>query len=361
MRQECQRISTESRTTDIQIFDSVLSCGRGVASLDGMTDLQVRRVRFDFASTPVPFTWQPERPAFAMQCNVISFFAPGFEKLIVDATREAIPLMRRAEEVEEAEAYLRQEAQHSAAHASHVRALIRRWPGLAETRDEVVASYDRLTKIKPLAWRLAYAAIVEATFTPYFKVFLDHDDKLFRPGDDRVASLFVWHFVEEIEHRSSALVVYNAVHPSYFYRLSALPAVVNHVGEIMSIIGNGFEKHVPRECGGGYGRLMPKGFSYSAIRDSLAAARKVNKSRLSTYSGVPRRELMSMMVGLVRSQGPRHNPQHERLPAFAARWFAKYDDDPHVAAHWYSLAAHTDDRYPQEFPRYNRFRASTSE
>jgi hypothetical protein len=37
-----------------------------------------------------------------MQCNVISFFAPGFEKFIVDATREAIPLMRNPEDAEEA-------------------------------------------------------------------------------------------------------------------------------------------------------------------------------------------------------------------------------------------------------------------
>jgi ThiF family len=30
--------------------------------------------RFDFVSGDVPFNCQPERPAFAMQCNVISFF-----------------------------------------------------------------------------------------------------------------------------------------------------------------------------------------------------------------------------------------------------------------------------------------------
>jgi predicted metal-dependent hydrolase len=301
-----------------------------------MTDLRVRRVRFDFASADVPFNWQAERPAFAMQCNMITFFAPGFEKFIVDATREAIPLMRKPQDVEEAEAYLRQEAQHSAAHASHIRALVKRWPGLQQTRDEVVASYDRLTATKPLAWRLAYAAVVEATFTPYFKVFLDHEDKLFRPGDERVASLFLWHFVEEIEHRSSALIVYNAVHNSYLYRLSTIPGVVNHLGEIVSIIASGFEEHVPADDGGDYGRLMPKGFSYSAIRKSLAAAREVNKLRCSTYSGVPRRELLTMLVGLVRSQTPSHDPQSEKLPTFAAQWFAKYDDDPNVAARWYS-------------------------
>ena len=110
-----------------------------------MTDLQVRRVRFDFAGDDVPLNWQPARPAFAMQCNLISFFAPGFEKFIVDATREGIPLIRDPEVAAEANAYLRQEAQHSAAHASHARALIRRWPGLQDTLDEVAASFDHLT------------------------------------------------------------------------------------------------------------------------------------------------------------------------------------------------------------------------
>ncbi len=76
-----------------------------------MTDLQVRRIRFDFTGDDVAFNWRPERPAFAMQCNVISFFATGFENFIVDATREAIPLMRNPDDAAEAEAYLRQEAQ----------------------------------------------------------------------------------------------------------------------------------------------------------------------------------------------------------------------------------------------------------
>lgn len=55
-----------------------------------------------------------------------------------------------------------------------------------------------------------------------------------------------------------------------------------------------------------------------------------------------------MMVGLVRSQGPRHDPEHENLPVFAARWFAQYHDDPNVAAHWYSLAAPTGNRFTDE-------------
>ncbi|WP_046320344.1 metal-dependent hydrolase [Mycobacterium sp. UM_Kg1] len=304
-----------------------------------MTDLQVRRVRFDFAGADVPFLWQPERPAFALLCNAISFFAPGFEKLIVDATREAIPLMRKPEAAAEAQAYLRQEAQHSAAHQAHVRALVRRWPGLEDTVNAVIASYDHLTATKPIAWRLAYPAVIEATFTPYFKVFLDHEDKLFRPGDERVASLFLWHFVEEIEHRSSALIVYNAVHDSYLYRAKTILGVIRHMSEILAIISGGFRRHVPAEHGGEFGRLLPDGLSVRALRGAQSAARELTAPGQSTYAGVPRREIVAMLAGLVRSQAPHHNPAQERIPAFAGRWLDRYAEAPASAARWYTAGS----------------------
>ena len=304
-----------------------------------MTNLQVRRVLFELGGDDVPFNWHPGRPAFAMQCNLITFFAPGFEKFIVDATREAIPLIRDPKHVEEANAYLRQEAQHSAAHMGHYRALVRRWPGLKETMDEVVASYDRLTATKPLAWRLAYTAVIENTFTPYFKVFLDHEDKLFEPGDERVASLFLWHFVEEIEHRSSALMVYDAVHGDFPYRLRTIGAVVKHLGEIVAIVSRGFQKHVPASDGGNYGRLLPAGLTPRAMVSAARSARRMTEPNQATYAGVPKREFLAMLVGLVRSQGPSHDPAYENLPTFAGRWFNRYDEDPRSVARWYSVGA----------------------
>ncbi|OJZ75258.1 metal-dependent hydrolase [Mycobacterium paraffinicum] len=304
-----------------------------------MSSLQVRRVRFDFAGDDVPFNWQPARPAFAMQCNMISFFAPGFEKFIVDATREGIPLIRDPEVAAEANAYLQQEAQHSAAHASHVRALARRWPGLRQTMDEVTASFDRLTATKPLAWRLGYTAVIEATFTPYFRVFLDHEDKLFAPGDERVASLFLWHFVEEIEHRSSALRVYDAVHDSYPYRVKTIAGVVKHIDEILRIISRGFRTHVPECDGGKFASLIPNGLSFKALRATRRAAREMSTPDQGTYAGVPKRELINMAIGLVRSQGPGHDPAREILPPFAGHWFERFAGEPKSVSRWYTAGA----------------------
>ncbi|AOS94430.1 MULTISPECIES: metal-dependent hydrolase [Mycobacterium] len=302
-----------------------------------MTNLKVRRVRFDLGGDDIPFNWQPERPAFAMQCNLISFFAPGFEKFVVDATREAIPLMTDPAAIEEANLYLRQEAQHSSAHVRHINALCRRWPGLQQVADDIIASYDELTATKPLDWRLAYTAVVEATFTPYFKVFLDHDDKLFEPADERVASLFMWHFVEEIEHRSSALVVYNAIRNDFRFRAKTIPSVIKHLGTILAIAHEGFRKHVPAEDGGELARLFPKGFSVKALRDSMKAAKELQRPDQATYAGVPKREMLAMLKGLVIAQGPNHDPELEVLPDLAGRWFKRFDEEPKSAAHWYTV------------------------
>jgi hypothetical protein len=220
---------------------------------------------------------------------------------------------------------------------SHFRALARRWPGLQETLDEVVASYDRLTATKPLAWRLAYTAVIENTFTPYFKVFLDHEDKLFEPGDERVASLFIWHFCEEIEHRSSALMVYDAVHGDFPYRARTIGAVVKHLGEILSIVSRGFQKHVPAADGGDYGQLLPRGMTPRAMLASARAARRLTDPGQGTYAGVPKKEMIGMLTGLVRSQGPSHDPAYENLPPFAGQWFDRYEQEPKSAARWYSV------------------------
>ena len=200
----------------------------------------------------------------------------------------------------------------------------------------MTASFDRLTATKPLAWRLGYTAVVEATFTPYFKVFLDHEDKLFAPGDERVASLFLWHFVEEIEHRSSAIRVYDAVHDSYLYRLRTIGGVVRHISEVIGIISRGFRAHVPAADGGEFAALLPENLSPRGLRAAQRAAAELSTPGQATYAGVPKRELLAMLVGLIRSQGPSHDPATELLPPFAARWFERFDEEPKSAARWYS-------------------------
>ncbi|MFI6364347.1 metal-dependent hydrolase [Nocardia sp. NPDC050630] len=301
-----------------------------------MTDLQVRKMRFAFADYDVPFLWNEKNPAFSSMANAVSFLAIGFEKMIVNMIREAMPRITDPEVAEEADAFVRQEGQHSTAHRQHANGLIRRYPGLQETLNEVIAEFDRLTTHTSLEYRLAYTADLEATFTPVFKLMLDNDSTLFRPGDDRVASLFIWHFVEEVEHRSSALIIFDSIVGSDTYRMRMAPSIFRHVMKVIKVACAGFNKHVPQD---------DRHIDALAMFATHRAAQKLRKLlRLPVEDNGPMSrafddlrlgEQLTALVGVVRSQLPRHNPDHEKLPALADVWFERYNAGYDVS-HWYT-------------------------
>lgn len=301
-----------------------------------MTDLVVRRPKFDFTDG-VPWAWHPQNPAFSHFMNATSMIAICFEQFIVAAVQEAKPLITDPEVAAEATAFLRQEAQHSSTHRKHVSALIKQYPGLQQTFDEATASYDRITATTPLEYRLAYVADLEATFTPFFKMLLDNEQTLFRPGDERVASLLMWHFVEEVEHRSSALVIYDAVVGKKWYRTRVLPRIVKHLLEITSIVAHGVNAHVPLADRSIDARTMMPGYG---LRERLRRVLPTrNPGALPAapppFAQVPRRQFLTTTRRVLLSQTPFHDPADEPLPEFADRWLARWDAGGDVTR-WYS-------------------------
>lgn len=302
-----------------------------------MTNLQVRKMRFAFADYDVPFLWNEENPAFSSMANAVSFLAIGFEKMIVNLIREVEPRITDPSVAEEANAFMYQEGQHSTAHRQHVKGLIKAYPGLQDTLDEVIAAFDKLTAETSLEYRLAYTADLEATFTPVFKLMLDNDTHLFRPGDDRVASLFIWHFVEEVEHRSSALIIFDAVVGSDWYRMKQAPSVFAHVLDVIAIACQGFNEHVPLEE-----RKIDAMSMFAKHRRKQNWRRRLPFLEYEDHGPMPRafdvlplREQLVALAGVVRSQLPKHNPDNEKLPDLADVWFRRFDEGYDVSL-WYT-------------------------
>ncbi|TCN49085.1 putative metal-dependent hydrolase [Rhodococcus sp. SMB37] len=302
-----------------------------------MTNLHVRKMRFAFEDYDVPFLWNPENPAFSSMANAVSFLAVGFEKMIVQMITEAKPQFADDTVAEEADAFMRQEGQHSTAHRQHVRALIKRYPGLQETLDDVIGAYDKLTAETSLKYRLAYTADLEATFTPVFKLMLDNDASLFRPGDDRVASLFIWHFVEEVEHRSSALIIFDSVIGSDVYRMRVAASVFKHVLDVIRIACAGFNKHVPIED-----RKIDALSMFASYRRKQKLLEVIPGLQAANAGPMPRafddlglKEQLIALRGIIRSQMPKHNPEHEDLPELAGVWFERFDAGYDVTK-WYT-------------------------
>lgn len=300
-----------------------------------MTQLQPRKMDFGFESADVPFCWNPQNPAWSSMSNAVSFLAVGFEKMIVKLIMQLKPVLTDPEVAAEAVAFMRQEGHHSTAHRQHVKALIAQYPGLQNTLDAVIGEFDLLTEATSTDYRLAYTADLEATFTPVFKLMLDHEATLFRPGDDRVASLFLWHFVEEVEHRSSALILFNALVGNELYRMRMAPSIFAHVMKVIRIACAGFNQHVP------LARRKVDSLS-------MFASHRVKQRVLTTvapyltkgpmpraFDGLPRGEQLTALAGVFRSQLPGHDPGDEKLPALAGEWFARYDAG-YDCTRWYT-------------------------
>lgn len=297
-----------------------------------MTSLVVRRPPFPIEAS-VPFQWQPANPSFGLFGNAFTFLAIAFERYIVAATREAMPRITDPAVAEEADAFLRQEAQHARAHRLHANAMMAQYPGLEETFAATNAAYDELLEREDVEFHLAYVANLEATFTPLFKMVFDNRRQLFAGGDERVGTLLLWHFVEEIEHRSSALLIHHHVTPDRWYRIRKVRKVFEHVAGVYKLILAGFEKHVPLDDRRiATSAVGPSGLWLGELSARLPVVRR-RRGRPSMLSHVPGRDLRTMVWQLAKSQTPGHDPAHEPLPTWVDEWHAAYDSGADVTTY----------------------------
>lgn len=294
-----------------------------------MTDLVVRKIRWEFDAT-VPFLWQPCNPNFSLFCNVFTFIAVPFERYLIKALRTAQDRFDESPEIAaEADAFLRQEGQHAAAHRKHMAALIEQYPGLQRGYDAATQSFDDLIATHPVEFHAAYIANLEATCTPLFKVILDNRDSLFGGSDGRVAALMMWHFVEEIEHRSSGLILYRHLTDDPWYRVRQVRSTFRHIGEVAAGIARVVDEVVPFEQRRTSAeelmsiRLLVDEFSYRGPGGRRRKARRRGPATL--FGTVPTGDLATMVWRLALSQLPNHNPAAQPLPAWADTWMAEYD------------------------------------
>ncbi|HET9117258.1 MAG TPA: metal-dependent hydrolase [Pseudonocardiaceae bacterium] len=272
-----------------------------------MSDLQVRQLPFDFDG--VEFLWNPANPAFSVFANCVSFWVIGLERYLVRIMKDADEHISDPRVRQEAKLFMQQEAVHAKTHRRHVKALIDRYPALQAALESAVASYDDLYQRRDLRYHLAYAAALEGTFTPVFGTIIDYRDSLFFHGDARVASLFLWHFCEEIEHRSSAVTVYDDVVGDHQYKAQVFPSVVMHVDRGFESLLGDFQRSVPGEAG--------------ANHYGSRAARLLGR-RANPFATIPVHRRLRMAGRAIASIRPGYDHDHQPIPAWTETWFSNY-------------------------------------
>lgn len=252
-----------------------------------------------------------------------------FEGYIIKALRRAQDSFDESPSgAAEADAFLRQEGQHAAAHRQHMTALVARYPGLERAYDDATRAFDRLIDEHPVEFHAAYIANLEATFTPLFKVVLDNGESLFAGSDQRAASLMTWRFVEEIEHRSSGLILYRHLNPDPWYRVKRVRDTFRHIGDVTAEIARTNGEVVPFADRGESAQelmsivLLVDEFTY---RGPGGARRRTRRGGCPTlFNSVPTGDVAKMVWRVVLSQAPNHDPGEQPLPDWANTWMAEY-------------------------------------
>jgi predicted metal-dependent hydrolase len=126
--------------------------------------------------------------------------------------------------------YVAQEATHFRQHRKFNDELkARGYRSIEAIEARLAAEYTHLGAARSLAFNLAYAEGFESMALAIGQMLIEDRDFLFGGSESGVASLVLWHFVEEIEHKNVAYDVFEHVAGGYFRRIHGLLYATSHI------------------------------------------------------------------------------------------------------------------------------------
>ncbi len=256
----------------------------------------VRKIPFEFSNDMSP-AWHPTQPEWSHMVNGASLAMPYLEPFLIKNVREALPEIDDEQLAESARNFMGQEAQHFTNHRRYNEMLKRNgYPDLAEVEAEMAADYKRL-ELRPLRWRLAYTAGFETMTIGLTEWLITQRESLFAGADPTVASLVLWHMVEETEHKTVAFDVYQHLFGDYRARVMGLIYAAWHVAA--------FSRRA-------YMRMLKHDGAWHDARSRVRLWRMVW------------RFYRNIAPALLRSLAPGHHPRDTADPLWVSQWREAY-------------------------------------
>lgn len=272
---------------------------------DAEKTLQVRRVPFTFSPADTGH-WNKSKPEFSQIVNSGSVAMPYLEPYLIRSMRQVRPQIRDPELQRDLDLYIGQEATHFRQHKAFNKTLSQAGYASVEKLEKVLAAdYKKLEEQRSLRFNLAYAEGFESMALAIGHMLIEDREYLFGNSDTEVASLILWHFVEEIEHKNVAFDVFEHTYGGYFSRVGGLLYATGH---IFWRTGQGY-RALLKEDG-----LWTNGESrWRLAKILLRISRKL----------VPK---------LLRILSPWYHPSNIADPEWGKAWSQLYEDDPQASA-----------------------------
>jgi predicted metal-dependent hydrolase len=221
---------------------------------------------------------------------------PYLEPFLIKTVTEALRQVDDPALKADVHGFIGQEGVHFQSHRRYNEILKRHYPELAGVEGAMEADYRRFQK-RSLKWRLAYTAGFETMTMGITEWLIAARRQLFAGSDSAIASLILWHMVEETEHKNVAWDLYNHLYGDWRGRAWGLVC-----GTV----------HVALSSRKGYVRMLK--------RDGLW---RNPMSRLRLWAMVAR-FLLHSSPAMLRSLLPGYHPAKVRDPAWVAHWAHAY-------------------------------------
>jgi len=181
-----------------------------------------RDVEFGLSPESVPRDWCSRDPFDTTFLNALSLLFPEGERFFVESVKQHKNQVTDPELVRAITGFIGQEAMHGKEHRAFNELMIAHGYAEAPRIDRKLKSFLKLVrKVLPPKSQLAVTCALEH-FTAMLAEALLRDDRMRREMHESVRPLWLWHALEESEHKAVAFDVYTAVGGGYARRVSIM-------------------------------------------------------------------------------------------------------------------------------------------
>lgn len=169
-----------------------------------------RRVNIDFAASHAD-DWHRGSKEFEHVLNALSFVFPPGEKFFIESVRNYLDKVRDPALMDEARRFIYQESMHIKEHVRSNRVLRQTYPYGEEIEKLAAFSLSIARRFTPKAAQLATTCALEHFTAMLSDDLLRKQEWFVSESDPAFSALWLWHAVEETEHKAVCFDVYQHV------------------------------------------------------------------------------------------------------------------------------------------------------
>lgn len=186
----------------------------------GTAEIPVRRMDFEFDDA-IPELWFGGDPVRTMLLTGLSCTFPEGERMFMRSVRHFQDRIKNPTLQKQVKAFIGQEAHHGKEHQAFNDMMARKGLPIADIENMVKVGLSREESWFSPERMLAKTCALEHFTAMFAEMLLEHPE-LIEDMDERLKPLWMWHAVEESEHKAIAFDVYKEQVDDYWVRASEM-------------------------------------------------------------------------------------------------------------------------------------------